>query len=110
MHDPLAIAAAIDPTLIDTTAVAVDVETAGTLTQRHDGGGLARRMARKPNAQVATGVRAERMIEQFRRGDGEAGATVSVPLREHRVIAHRDVAHRRVLLDRRANGPSGGRK
>ena len=32
MHDPLAIAAAIDPTLIDTVAVAVDVETAGTLT------------------------------------------------------------------------------
>ena len=31
MHDPLAVAAAIDPTLIDTASVAVDIETTETL-------------------------------------------------------------------------------
>ena len=65
MHDPLAIAAAIDPTLIDTAAVAVDVEITGTLANGMtlaDWRGVWRR---KPNAQVAVGVRAERMIEDF---------------------------------------------
>ncbi|MGA2792653.1 MAG: nucleoside hydrolase [Roseiarcus sp.] len=65
MHDPLAIAAAIDPTLIDTTAVAVDVETTGAIASGMtlaDWRGVWRRT---PNAQVATAVRAERMIEAF---------------------------------------------
>ncbi len=65
MHDPLAIAAALDPTLIETTAVAVDVETSGALASGMtlaDWRGVWRR---KPNAQVATAVRAERMIAEF---------------------------------------------
>jgi purine nucleosidase len=65
MHDPLAIAAAIDPTLIETTAVAVDIETSGALASGMtlaDWRGVWRR---KPNAQVATAVRAERFIEAF---------------------------------------------
>jgi purine nucleosidase len=65
MHDPLAIAAAIDPTLIETTAVAVDVETSGALASGltlADWRGVWRR---KPNAQVATAVRAKRFIEEF---------------------------------------------
>jgi purine nucleosidase len=65
MHDPLAIAAAIDPTLIDTTAVAVDIETTGTLTQGMTVVDWRGAWRRKPNAQVAVGVRAERMIEDF---------------------------------------------
>lgn len=65
MHDPLAIAAAIDPTLIDTTAVAVDVETTSTLTNGMTVADWRDVWRRKPNAQVATGVRAERMIEGF---------------------------------------------
>jgi purine nucleosidase len=65
MHDPLAIAAAIDPTLIDTAAVAVDVETSGTLTQGMTVADWRGVWRRKPNAHVAVGVRAERMIEGF---------------------------------------------
>jgi purine nucleosidase len=65
MHDPLAIAAAIDPSLIDTTAVAVDVETAGALTQGMTVADWRDVWGRKANAQVATGVRAEQMIEGF---------------------------------------------
>jgi purine nucleosidase len=65
MHDPLAIAAAIDPTLIDTTAVAVDIETTGMLTQGMTVVDWRGAWRRKPNAQVAVGVRAERMIQDF---------------------------------------------
>ena len=65
MHDPLAIAAAIDPTLIDTTAVAVGVEIAGTLTQGMTVADWRGVWRRPPNAQVATAVRAERMIGEF---------------------------------------------
>jgi purine nucleosidase len=65
LHDPLAIAAAIDPSLIDTVGVAVDVETTGVLTQGvtlADWRGVWRR---KPNAQVAVSVQAARMIDAF---------------------------------------------
>jgi len=65
MHDPLAIAAAIDPTLIDTAAVAVDIETTGTLANGMtlaDWRGVWRR---RPNAQVAVAVRPDSMIEAF---------------------------------------------
>lgn len=65
MHDPLAIAAAIDPSLIETLAVAVDIETSGEIT---DGMTLADWRGvwgRPPNAQVAVSVRADAMIEAF---------------------------------------------
>ena len=65
MHDPLAVAAALDPSLIETVAVAVDVETTGTISSGQtlaDWRGVWRR---KPNAEVATAVRAEAMIEGF---------------------------------------------
>jgi len=65
MHDPLAVAAALDPSLIETVAVAVDVETTGTISNGQtlaDWRGVWRR---KPNAQVATAVRADAMIEGF---------------------------------------------
>jgi purine nucleosidase len=65
MHDPLAVAAAIDPTLIETTAVAVDIETSGTLTNGMTVADWRGVWRRKPNAQVATTVHAERMIEAF---------------------------------------------
>ena len=65
MHDPLAIAAAIDPTLIDATAVAVDIETSGALTQGMTVADWRDVWRRKPNAEVATAVRGERMIEEF---------------------------------------------
>jgi purine nucleosidase len=51
--------------LIDTTAVAVDVETTSTLTNGMTVADWRDVWGRKPNAQVATGVRGERMIEEF---------------------------------------------
>jgi purine nucleosidase len=68
MHDPLAVAAALDASLIDTTPAAVDVETGGTLARGltlADWGAVWRR---RPNVEVAVGVRAERMIETFLAG------------------------------------------
>jgi purine nucleosidase len=65
MHDPLAVAAALDPSLIDTVSVAVDVETTGTIANGQtlaDWRGVWRR---KPNAQVAIAVRADAMLEAF---------------------------------------------
>jgi purine nucleosidase len=65
MHDPLAVAAAIDPTLIETAAVAVDVETTGTLANGMTLADWRGVWKRRPNTQVAVAVRAERMIEEF---------------------------------------------
>ena len=65
MHDPLAIAAALDPTLIETTAVAVDIETTGALTSGMTVADWRDVWKRKPNAKVATAVQAERMIDEF---------------------------------------------
>jgi purine nucleosidase len=65
MHDPLAVAAALDPSLIETHRVAVDVETIGALTSGMtvvDWRGV---WKRKANAEVAMKVRAEAMISQF---------------------------------------------
>ncbi|MGD0639285.1 MAG: nucleoside hydrolase [Roseiarcus sp.] len=65
MHDPLAIAAAIDPSLVATQRVAVDVETAGALTcgmTVADWRGVWKRPA---NAHVAIAVEATRFIAAF---------------------------------------------
>ena len=56
-RDPLAIAAAIDPTLIDTAPVAVDVETAGTLTHGMTAADWRGVWRRKPAAQRREQVR-----------------------------------------------------
>ena len=65
MHDPLAVAVALDPTLVATRRVTVDVETAGRLTTgatiadwRGDWGRLA-------NSEVAVSVEAERFRRMF---------------------------------------------
>jgi purine nucleosidase len=65
MHDPLAVAAALDPTLIDTTAVAVDVETAGTIANGMTLADWRDVWRRRPNAEVAVGVGADRVIAAF---------------------------------------------
>ena len=79
MHDPLAVAVALDPTLVATRRVAVDVETAGRLTTgatiadwRGDWGQLA-------NSEVAVSVEAER----FRRIFSDA----MVRLAENRIVS-----------------------
>ena len=65
MHDPLAIAAAIDLSLIETQAVACDIETAGELTSGMTVADWCGVWGRAPNAQVAVDVRSQAMIDDF---------------------------------------------
>ncbi len=65
MHDPLAIAAAIDPSLITTERVAVDIETAGELTRGMTVADWRGVWKRKPGADVAVAVEAKRFIAEF---------------------------------------------
>jgi len=65
MHDPLAVAAAIDPTLIVTQRVAVDVETAGALTSGMTVADWRGVWGRPPNADVAIEVEAPRFVADF---------------------------------------------
>lgn len=81
MYDPLAIAEAVDPSILTTTAMHVDVETRGDYTRgetvANRRGGIERNVlhgdhyeiegldAVKPNAQVATGVHAEKFFQLF---------------------------------------------
>jgi inosine-uridine nucleoside N-ribohydrolase len=65
MHDPLAVAAAIDPSLIETQRVTVDVETDGALTSGMTVADWRGVWKRKPNVEVAVAVKAEAMLGQF---------------------------------------------
>jgi len=65
MHDPLAIAAAIDPSLIVTDPAAVDVEIVGELTSGMTLADWRGVWKRAPNAEVATEVDAPRFIAAF---------------------------------------------
>jgi len=65
MHDPLAVAAAIDPSLIVTQRVAVDVETVGELTAGMTVADWRGVWRQPPNAHVAIAVEAPRFIADF---------------------------------------------
>jgi purine nucleosidase len=65
MHDPLAIAAAIDPSLITTQRVAVDVETTGALTSGMTVADWRGVWKRKACTDVAVAVDAKRFISDF---------------------------------------------
>ncbi len=65
LHDPLAVAAAIDPSLIVTQRVAVDVETRGALTSGMTVADWRGVWGRPPNAHVAIEVEAPRFIADF---------------------------------------------
>src|SRR5271170_7073700 len=65
MHDPLAIAAALDSSLIATKRVAVEVETAGVLTRGMTVADWRGVWKRPPNAYVAIAVEAKRFIAEF---------------------------------------------
>ena len=65
MHDPLAIAAAIDPSLITTQRIAVDVETSGEFTRGMTVADWRGVWRRKPSADVAVAVEAKRFIGEF---------------------------------------------
>jgi purine nucleosidase len=65
MHDPLAVAAALDPTLVETRRAAVDVETAGRLTLGATVVDWEGRWGRLANTEVAVSVDAERFRANF---------------------------------------------
>jgi inosine-uridine nucleoside N-ribohydrolase len=65
LHDPLAVAAAIDPSLIVTQRVAVDVETVGALTSGMTVADWRGVWGRPPGAEVATAVEATRFVADF---------------------------------------------
>lgn len=56
IHDALAVAAALDPALLTTTPLTVDVETAGRLTSGETVADRRGRWGRPPNAEVAIGA------------------------------------------------------
>jgi purine nucleosidase len=65
MHDPLALAVALDPTLVATRRVAVEVETVGRLTTGATIADWRESWARLANSEVAVTVDAERFRKMF---------------------------------------------
>ena len=90
MHDPLAVAAAIDPSLIATQRVAVDVETTGALTSGMTVADWRGVWRRPPNADVAIAVEATRSSTSFStrwndwRADERADCAQRISWRPHR--------------------------
>ena len=65
IHDPMALAAALDPSLVRTEALAVDVELGGTLTTGETVTDWRRVWGRPPNVDVAVTADAERFLARF---------------------------------------------
>jgi purine nucleosidase len=65
IHDALAVAAALDPGLITTKAVTVDVELGGTLTTGETVTDWRGVWGRPPNVDVAIGADAEEFLRRF---------------------------------------------
>lgn len=65
IHDPLALAAALDPGLVRTEALTVDIELAGTLTAGETVTDWRRVWRRPPNVDVAVEADAAAFIERF---------------------------------------------
>jgi purine nucleosidase len=65
MHDPLALAVALDPALVETRRAAVDVETAGRLTTGATIADWRGQWGRLANTEVAVAVDAERFRRMF---------------------------------------------
>jgi purine nucleosidase len=65
IHDPLALAAALDPTLVRTEALAVDVELGGTLTTGETVTDWRRTWRRAPNLDVAVEADADAFLDRF---------------------------------------------
>jgi purine nucleosidase len=79
IHDPLALAAALDPSLVRTEAVTVDVELGGRLTTGETVTDWRRVWGRPPNVDVAVEAQIDRFFERFiaRVGALAAGSRVS---------------------------------
>ena len=65
IHDPLAVAAALDPTLVRTDALTVDIELGGTLTTGETVTDWRRVWKKPPNIDVAVEADAEAFLERF---------------------------------------------
>jgi purine nucleosidase len=65
IHDPLALATALDPSLVRTEALTVDVELGGTLTTGETVTDWRRVWGRPPNVDVAVDVDAGEFLERF---------------------------------------------
>ena len=65
IHDPLALAAALDPSLVRTEAVTVDVELGGRLTTGETVTDWRRTWGRPPNVDVAVEADSARFMERF---------------------------------------------
>jgi purine nucleosidase len=65
IHDPLALAAALDPSLIRTESLAVDVELGGTLTAGETVTDWRRVWGRPPNVDVAVEADADAFLDRF---------------------------------------------
>jgi len=65
IHDPLALATAIDPTLVRTEPVTVDVELSGRLTTGETVADWRHVWGRPPNVDVAVAADADRFFERF---------------------------------------------
>jgi purine nucleosidase len=65
IHDPLAVAAALDPTLIRTEALTVDIELGGTHTTGETVTDWRRVWTKPPNIDVAVEAEADAFLERF---------------------------------------------
>ena len=65
IHDPLAVAAALDPSLVRTEALAVDIELGGTLTTGETVTDWRRIWGREPNIDVAVEANATEFLDRF---------------------------------------------
>jgi purine nucleosidase len=80
IHDPLAVAAALDPTLITTHALYVDVETRGELTTGMTVTDRRRLTGKPPNIDVAASAHIDTFLERLvERIGGLAADRVTVP-------------------------------
>jgi purine nucleosidase len=77
IHDPLAVAAALDPALIRTEALPVDVELGGTLTTGETVTDWRRVWGRPPNVDVAVEADAEAFLDRFVDRVGRLAAELS---------------------------------
>jgi len=76
VHDPLAVAAALDPSLVRTEAVTVDVELAGTLTTGETVTDWRRVWGRPPNVDVAVEADAGRFFDMLVERVGDLAARI----------------------------------
>ena len=83
IHDPLAVAAALDPSLVRTEALAVDIELGGTLTTGETVTDWRRRWGREPNIDVAVEADSTEFLARFVERVGRLAAERAAVHTEH---------------------------